>query len=81
LVVSRASLYRWKKSFQEIGSTTRPPSPLRGCPRIITQAILSACLNIYQKEPEVYLDELRWHLAMDHHIAISTSALQKTLVD
>ncbi|KAJ7622763.1 hypothetical protein DFH06DRAFT_953169, partial [Mycena polygramma] len=81
LVVSRASLFRWKKLFRDIGSTSRPPSPLRGRPRIIAQAVLSACLDIYQKEPEVYLDELRWHLAIHHDIAISISALQKNLSD
>lgn len=81
LVVSRASLYRWKKLFAEIGSTARPPSPLRGRPRIITHAVLSACLDIYQKEPEVYLDELRWHLAINHDIPISISALQKNITD
>ncbi|KAJ7824412.1 hypothetical protein B0H14DRAFT_3469417 [Mycena olivaceomarginata] len=79
LVVPRASLYHWKRLLEEIGSTTRPPSPLRDRPRIITQAVLSACLDMYQKEPDVYLDGLRWHLGIHYDIAISTSALQKDL--
>jgi transposase len=81
LVVSRASLYRWKRLFEETGSTAKPPSPLCGRPRIITHAVLSACLDIYQKEPDVYLDKLRWHLTINHDICISISALQKNLVD
>ncbi|KAJ6465259.1 hypothetical protein DFH09DRAFT_1381958 [Mycena vulgaris] len=81
LVVSRASLYRWKKLFEEIGSTTRPPSPLIGRPRIITQAILSACYAIYQTDPDIFLEELRWWLAIHHGIVISVSALQKNLDD
>ncbi|KAJ7716063.1 hypothetical protein B0H16DRAFT_1252663, partial [Mycena metata] len=81
LVVSRSSLYHWKKIFQEYGSTTRPASPLVGRPRTITRAVLTACYAIYQKEPDLYLDELRWHLAIHHDIVISISALQKNLQD
>ncbi|KAJ6467608.1 hypothetical protein DFH09DRAFT_859043, partial [Mycena vulgaris] len=81
LVVSRSSLYRWKKIFEELGTSERPPSPLRGRPRILTYAILSACHEIYQKEPDVYLEELRWYLAIHHDIIISTSALQKNIDD
>ncbi|KAJ7128455.1 hypothetical protein C8R44DRAFT_562073, partial [Mycena epipterygia] len=76
LVVSRSSLYRWKKLFEEIGSTTRTASPLRGRPRVITQVVLSACYDIYQKEPDVYLQEC-WWLAIHHDIVISISALQR----
>ncbi|KAJ7037750.1 hypothetical protein C8F04DRAFT_952290 [Mycena alexandri] len=81
LVVSRSSLYRWKSLFQELGTTTRPPSPLVRRPRIITRAVLTACYDIYRKEPDLYLDELRWHLAIHHDIVISISALQKNLDD
>ncbi|KAJ6521562.1 hypothetical protein DFH09DRAFT_997561, partial [Mycena vulgaris] len=83
LVVSRASLYRWKKLFEEIGSTTRPPSPLIGRPRILRQTILSACYAIYQTDPDIldFLEELRWWLALHHDIVISMSALQKNLDD
>ncbi|KAJ6496434.1 hypothetical protein C8R45DRAFT_778196, partial [Mycena sanguinolenta] len=80
LVVSRASLYRWKKIFEELGSPVRPKSPLVGRPRIITRAVLMACYDIYQKELDLYLDELRWWLAIHHDIVISISAPQETLV-
>ncbi|KAJ7191724.1 hypothetical protein GGX14DRAFT_328056, partial [Mycena pura] len=79
LVVSRASLYRWKKLFEELGSTVRPPSPLVGRPRIITRAVLTACYEIYQKDPDIYLDELRFWLAIHHDIVISISGLQQNL--
>ncbi|KAJ7726614.1 hypothetical protein B0H16DRAFT_1665712 [Mycena metata] len=81
LVVSWSSLYRWKKLFEESGSTIRPPSPLVGRPQTITRAVLTACYDIYQKQPDLYLDELRWHLAIHHDIDISISALQKNLKD
>jgi hypothetical protein len=32
LVVSCASLYHWKRLFEETGSTAKPPTPLRGGP-------------------------------------------------
>jgi transposase len=65
--------------FEELGSTVRPPSPLVGRPRIITRAVLTACYEIYQKDPDIYLDELRFWLAIHHDIVISTSALQQNL--
>ncbi|KAF7337054.1 Tc1-mariner class transposase [Mycena venus] len=79
LVVSRASLYRWKKLFEELGTTVRPPPPLVGRPCIITCAVLTACYNIYQKDPDIYLDELQFWLTIHHDIAISISALQENL--
>jgi transposase len=81
LSVSRASLYRWRDIFDEIGSVTRPPSPLRGRTRIISRAVLTAVYDIYKGEPDTYLDELQWWLAVNHDIAISLSALQKNLQD
>lgn len=71
----------WKKLFEELGSTVRPPSPLVGRPRIITRAVLTACYDIYQKDPDIYLDELRFWLAFHHDIVISIFALQKNLDD
>jgi hypothetical protein len=37
--------------------------------------------DIYKGEPDTYLDELQWWLAVNHDIAISLSALQKNLQD
>ncbi|KAF8164502.1 hypothetical protein K438DRAFT_1857878, partial [Mycena galopus ATCC 62051] len=79
LVVSRASLYRWKKLFEELGSTVRPPSPLVGPARVITRAVLTACYDIYQKDPDIYLDELCFWLAIHHDIVITVAGLQQNL--
>ncbi|KAJ7077634.1 hypothetical protein B0H15DRAFT_738610, partial [Mycena belliarum] len=79
LVISRSSLYRWKKLFEEFGSQVCPQSPLRGHPRVITQAVLTAIYDIYQKNSTIYLDKLRWWLAIHHNIVISVSALQRNL--
>ncbi|KAJ7742613.1 hypothetical protein B0H16DRAFT_1323322 [Mycena metata] len=78
--VSPTSLYRWRDMFDEFGTTTKPPSPLRGRERIISLAALNAAKEIFFHDPSVMLDELMWYLAIHHDIAISKSALQATLV-
>lgn len=78
--VSPRSLYRWRDIFEEFGQVTKPPSPLRGRDRIVSLAALTAIREVYFKDATVMLDELAWHLAIHHDIAISISALQATLV-
>ncbi|KDR71135.1 hypothetical protein GALMADRAFT_1346228 [Galerina marginata CBS 339.88] len=80
LTVSRSSLYRWAQIFDEFGSVTPPPSPMRGRPRIIGMAAMTTIKEIYARNSDAYLDELQWHLAIHHDIVISISALQETLV-
>jgi transposase len=79
LAVSRSSLYRWRVIFEEYNDVNRPPSPLRGRTRIISRAVLTAVHDIYRNDPDIYLDELVFWLAVHHDIAISKSALQKNL--
>jgi transposase len=79
LSVSQASLYRWAKIFDEFGSVNPPPPPIRGRPRIIGLAALSAIKELYEAHPSTYLDELQWFLAIHHNIAISISALHENL--
>ncbi|KAF7352249.1 Tc1-mariner class transposase [Mycena venus] len=78
--VSPRSLYRWRTIFEEFGTVTKPPSPLRGRDRIISLGVLDAAKEIFFHDPSVMLDELQWHLAIHHDVAISISALQATLV-
>lgn len=78
--VSPRSLYRWREIFEEFGIPTNPPSPLRGRDRIVSLAVLNAARQIFFHDPSVMLDELQWHLAIHHDVAISISALQATLV-
>lgn len=77
--VSRSSLYRWQKLFEEFGAVTRPPSPIRGRPRIICMTVLNFLFELYRRNPDTLLDECQWYLAIHHDIAISISALQETL--
>lgn len=65
--------------FEELGSVVKPPSPLRGRTRIISHAVLTAVYDVYKGDPDLYLDELQFWLAIHHDIVISTSALQKNL--
>jgi transposase len=78
--VSPRSLYRWRAILEEFGTVTKPPSPLRGRERLVSLAALNAAKEIFFHDPSVMLDELAWYLAIHHDIAISISALQKTLV-
>ncbi|KAJ7615705.1 hypothetical protein DFH06DRAFT_1013155 [Mycena polygramma] len=80
LRVSPRSLYRWRKIFEEFGKATKPPSLLRGRDHIVSLAVLTAIRAVFFHDPTVMLDELAWHLAINHDIAISISALQATLV-
>jgi len=43
-------------------------------------AAMTAIKEIYTRNSDAYLDELQWHIAIHHDIAISISALQETLV-
>ena len=79
LLVSKASLYRWRKIFDEIGTVVPPVPPLRGRPCIIGLAALTAVKELYQQHPDTYLDELQWFLAIHHNIVISIAALQDNL--
>jgi len=80
LCVSRSSLYCWARIFNDFGSVTPPPSPMQGRPRIIGMAAMTVIKEIYTRNSNAYLDELQWHIAIHHDIAISISALQETLV-
>ena len=81
LCISRASIYRWNKIFEEHQSVTRPPSAPIGRPRAIIRAVMTAIVQVYHNEADAYLDELVWWLAVHHDLPISRSALQKNLVD
>ena len=77
--VSRASMYRWHKIFDEYNSVTHPWSGLVGHPHILVRAVVTSIKEIYNNEADAYLDELVWWLAIHHDIAISRSALHKNL--
>ena len=79
LCVSRTSMYRWRKLFEDLQNVEQPASPIKGRPRIIARAVLTAIQEVYKNEADAYLDELAWWLAIHHDIAISRSALQQTL--
>jgi transposase-like protein len=44
--VSPRSLYCWPDIFEEFGTVTKPPSPLRGRDRIVSLAVLDAAKEI-----------------------------------
>jgi transposase len=80
LCVSTPSLYRWRNLMDNIGSVVAAPSPLHGRPRLIGLMAMTAIKDIYTRQPDLYLDELQWYLAIHHDLAISKSALQDNLI-
>ncbi|TFK58171.1 hypothetical protein BDN72DRAFT_782425, partial [Pluteus cervinus] len=79
--VSKSSLYRWQKLFDELGTMARPPSPLHGRPRLLVHAIMNEVEHLFSTDPDLYLDEVIFWLAINHDIVISKSALQRNLED
>ncbi len=77
--MSVSSLYRWKGLFEEFGTVERPSSGLRGRPRTLGIAAMSAAKELYLLHPDTYLDELQWYLGIHHDISISISSLQENL--
>ncbi|KAJ7186242.1 hypothetical protein GGX14DRAFT_313754, partial [Mycena pura] len=77
--VSPSSLYRWRKIFEEFGTLCKPPSILKGRPRAIALAVLTAVKDIFKEDSTVMLHELQFYLAIHHDTPISISALQATL--
>jgi len=48
LCVSQASLYRWIHIFDEFGSVTPPPPPLRGRPHTVGLTAITAAKELYE---------------------------------
>ena len=81
LQVSRSSLFRWQSLHEEFGRPVNPPSPIRGRSRIIARAIIEEVHRLHASDPDMYLDELQYWLALHHDIAISIPALQRNLTE
>ena len=79
LHVSPSSLYRWQNTLDDFESVIKPHSSLHGRHRIIDLAALTAIKKLYYHNPSIMVGELQWHLAIEHDIPISISALQATL--
>ena len=80
LLVSQASLYRWRDNFENYGTAAKPPSPLKERPHRIARAVLTGLHLFLEENPDSYLDKLVWWLAFHHDIEISISQLHATLL-
>jgi hypothetical protein len=58
LGVSKTSCYRWRRIFDELGTVNKPPSPLKGPTRIITQGLLTAIEDLFIEDSDFFLDEI-----------------------
>ncbi|KAG2128610.1 hypothetical protein DEU56DRAFT_819250 [Suillus clintonianus] len=77
--VSERSCYRWRRIFEECGTTTKPRSPLTGRTRTITRALLTAIEDLFTVDSDLFLDEVCTWLAVSHDIVVSTSTLSRNL--
>ncbi|KIO09139.1 hypothetical protein M404DRAFT_56312, partial [Pisolithus tinctorius Marx 270] len=83
LGISHASLYRWQVIFAEHGSVNCPLSPLKGCQglRILTCTLIQACQGLFSQELDLFLDEVKTWLALEHDIIISMLMLARNLTE
>lgn len=81
MMISRSSLFRWRRIFAEHGSVTRPQVSIMGPKRIINRAVLTAIQDIYQEDSDLYFDELCTLLAAEHRIFVTKSTLSRNLIE
>ncbi|KAG2120070.1 hypothetical protein BD769DRAFT_1292807, partial [Suillus cothurnatus] len=67
------SCFHWQWIFEEHGTVEKLPSPLIGCTRTITQALLTAIQDLFSEESDSYLHEVCTWLTFEHNIIISPS--------
>ncbi|KAF5343630.1 hypothetical protein D9758_015447 [Tetrapyrgos nigripes] len=79
LGISQASIYRWKRVFETFGQVTKPPSGIRGRPRIIGIAAFKLAEEIFARNNDTYLDEVQWCLAVELDIVVSIPAIHNAL--
>ncbi|KIN95883.1 hypothetical protein M404DRAFT_164779 [Pisolithus tinctorius Marx 270] len=82
LGISCASLYQWQVIFAEHGSVNHPLSPLKGqglC--ILTCTLIQACQGLFSQELDLFLDEVKTWLTLEHDIVISTLTLAHNLTE
>jgi hypothetical protein len=82
LLVSQASLYRWRAIFEDRTSVIKTPCAPLGLTRTrLTRAVLTAPRTVYTQaaNPELYLDELVLWLSLRYDIAIAVPDLQQHL--
>ncbi|KAJ6580269.1 hypothetical protein B0H10DRAFT_1834850 [Mycena sp. CBHHK59/15] len=79
LCVSRTSLYRWRQIFDEFGHHM----PVLAAARVPSRALFSlqfmTISSTGRQAEDLYLREVQIWLVVHHDVAISVSALQKTL--
>ncbi|KAG1742462.1 hypothetical protein EDB19DRAFT_615601 [Suillus lakei] len=79
LGVSRASCFRWRNLFEELGTVAKSPSPLVGRTRRITRALMTAVEDLFAEESDLFFDEICTWLAVEYNITISSSPLSRDL--
>ncbi|HEV7736834.1 MAG TPA: hypothetical protein VGO47_05595 [Chlamydiales bacterium] len=75
LDVSNRSLRRWSANFEEYGDVIPPHNPVQGRPPVLTATQIHALLDFINASPEMFLDEIRDFLILEHDVLVSISTL------
>jgi len=80
LGVHSKSIERWEHNYENHGSVN-PPTPLRGCRRLLSSDIAEELHEMLNESPSLLLDEIGEWLAIYHDQPISMTALHDNLKD
>ncbi|KDQ08220.1 hypothetical protein BOTBODRAFT_91589, partial [Botryobasidium botryosum FD-172 SS1] len=81
LDVAINSISNWSTLLSDTGAVVRPPSSIRGRPRLLSARILDAIALLLREHPTLYLDELARWISTHYNVTISLSTLQHNLRD
>ncbi|KIJ29175.1 hypothetical protein M422DRAFT_269442 [Sphaerobolus stellatus SS14] len=79
LNASDRSIRRWSRLYDELGDVVPLPNPNQGRPRFLKPLQVHSLAEKIQECPEMYLDELRDWLALEHDVAIPISTLDQNI--
>jgi len=77
--VGRATIYRISRSLRLLGTSYPPPSTHLGRRRRITPFIEEDLVDLLSTRPTLYLDEIAYHLLVEHGVAVSEATISNTL--
>ncbi|KIJ43051.1 hypothetical protein M422DRAFT_253841 [Sphaerobolus stellatus SS14] len=79
LNVSDRSVRHWAANIQDFGNVIRPQNALHGWPHTLTATQIHAVIDLVNASPEMYLNEIRDLLALEHDVLVTVTTLHDVI--